>query len=945
MIRTLTVRMLLTLFTVGILGAQQLSIAVIRVGFQPDTSPATTGDGSFVLADTFGLDCSDWTLDPPPHNRFYFEDHLRAQNSYWSRVSSGAVGIDLRRSTVYPLDQDGAYLLPHDMLYYHPYLEDFDETAKLFEMSRDAIALADGDIDFSQYTTVVLVHAGMGGDFAFALDPTPGNIPSAYLSQPDFGEYGVIQTDEGVLDDLIIIPESQNFQQFKETRSLFADADDPCFYQVALNGTLALMLGFHLGLPPLYDTESGTSLVGGFALMDQGSNNFHGVVPAYPDPYTRMLKGWVTPILRGIGDSVSIHVDDPPVKVPITEDEYYLIENRQRNMRAPVDMVEWIDDAADDTVSVQLGPSGVVIDVDEQHAGVPGNGLYIWHIDENAWYSDENPNGGPVQLVDFVEADGAQDMGHTTQLIFADFLETGWWFDSWYAGNPGWFDLNRYQDVIGDSLLYLNSSTSPSTRSNSGLPTHLRIENISRNAPTMSFSISSDRIANTDGFGSFIGWGGQTGQLWGFNLDSSAIVEGIFSNGHFTLIQNDLLEPGQILRAEGDSSFQFRYPWVFPNLDQGVNFIDINSGEEHNYPGKDHPQDVILSPDLQLTLSFVAQNPDNTYSLVKYFDDQGQFQSSQLQGLPVARFQTSAGIQPLYDASQPLFAPVGVTPYRDPDDSHGPVPDALDILYWSADEGGLVIKHLPDGETDILDVEEPLAVIPLDADLDGYYEIALCYPRSIRVINQKGVNFTGSPFSVEEYFGNPLAGSLLNGQPGIFLRHSMGYSIFGFDGELLDAGVLPEITERPENYLSAGPGLSLIRSGQEILYFEYSLDLGTVSYWSAPEGNAAGTRVVSIPIVDGVEASPVRTGSVFNYPNPVKAQLTTIRAWLGDVDKWRIEIFSMNGSQVASAELPVLQKHSYNEWVWDSAKVSNGLYLAQVSAGGQAEIIKIAVIR
>lgn len=936
---------MLTIMSVASLSAEELRIAVLRVAFQPDASPATTGDGSFVMTDTFGLVCDDWTLDPPPHGRQYFQDHLVALDNYWQRVSGGQVYVNIAGSDVYPLNSDDVYTLPHDMLYYHPYLEDFDETEKLFELSRDAIELADPHVDFSQYTTVILAHAGMGGDFAFALDPTPGNIPSAYLSQVDFNTYGNLETDEGSLSDLIIVPESQNFLQFRETRSLFEDAEDPCFYQVGLNGTLALMIGFHLDLPPLYDTETGVSLVGGFALMDQGSNNFHGIVPAYPDPYTRISKGWVLPVEKGIGDSISIHVDDAPVKVSISDTEYYLIENRQRNILQPAGMTEWIDEAGYDTVSVELSNGGVVLSVDEQHAGLPGNGLNIWHVDETAWFTQSNPNGGSVQMVDLVEADGAQDMGHTTQLLFADYLETGWWFDTWFAGNEGWFHLNRYQEVVGDSLLYFSTSTFPSTHSTSGTPTHLRIENISRNGSTMHFSITSERLVEKDSISTFIGWGGDVDRIWAFNADSSAVVEATYQNGRLIASRSDLVAAADILTTDSDSTFQFRYPYVFPNLDSGTRFLNIETGSLHSNPTKDDAQEIIISRDALLTLSYVGRNSDGTYSLIKYYGSQGQQISQQVPEVPVARFQTTSGIQPVYGAFVDDPTPVGVTPYRDPNGIHMPVPESIDMITWPSTDGVLLISHLPTNDYDFLALEQPSQIIPLDADSDGHYELALFYENSVRIINQAGVDLNGSPFAVEPYMGNPLIGSLVNGIPALFLRHVRGYSIHGFDGKMLDRGVLKTASENIENYLNVGQGLSLIRSGEDLLYFEYDEDLAVVSFWSAPAGNAAGDRTVIVPIVEAQDTPEIDPKTVYNYPNPVKGDRTTIRAWLGDVEDWTIEIFSLNGAQVAWTERQVFQKNSYNEWVWNTSDVSNGVYLAQITAGGSAEIIKIAVIR
>lgn len=926
------------------LSAQELKIVVLRVAFQPDDSPATTGDGSFVMQDTVDLDCVQWTLDPPPHGRTYFEDHLSALDRYWQEVSNGAVQIDLDGSDVYPMMDDVVYQLPHDMLYYHPYLESFDETAKLFELSRHAIALADDDVEFDKYTTVILAHAGMGGDFAFALDPTPGNIPSAYLSQIDFEAYGTLQTNEGALHDLIIIPESQNFLQFQETRSLFEDSEDPCFYQVALNGTLALMLGFHLELPPLYNTETGVSLVGGFALMDQGSNNFHGIVPAYPDPLTRISKGWLHSSPGLIGDSITLTVDDPPVKIAISESEYYLIENRQRDLVTPEGWPIWIDENVGDTVSVLLSEGGVVIEVDEQHAGLPGNGLNIWHIDETAEHTSDNPNGGLIQMVDFVEADGAQDMGFTTEILFGGYLETGWWFDPWFAGNEGWFHLNRYEEIVGDSLLTFGASTNPATISNDNLPTHLRISDISKNGRSMSFRIGSDRLVEKGSISSIIGLGSEPGQVWAFNADSSEIVSTQFDAGKLEITSASNTLPEAILRADSDSTFQFSHPWVFPNLNSGSRFVHVESGDAHANPTVGQPTEIITHQNSVLSLSYFAENEGSFY-LVKWYEELNQLTNAPLIGTPVARFQTSAGIQPFLSDHEDDPVPAGVLPYREPDEVTTSSPEAIDVISWSRGESSLKVTHLPGEEVSYLEADKPMYIIPLDVELDGYYEIALFYDHTVSIINQSGVHLDGSPFQVEAYFGNPVIGSTMDGLNSIFLRHAAHYSVHSLDGRLMDLGVLPSISGEVENHLQVAPGFSLISSGNDLLYFEHDPELTPVSIWSGPQGNLSGNRLVEPPAMERITTKAINPTSVYNYPNPVKGATTTLRAWVGDVDLWKVEIFSLSGARITQAEFVVEQPNSYHEWTWDTSDISNGLYVAQVSAGNSAEIIKIAIIR
>ena len=56
------------------------------------------------------------------------------------------------------------------------------------------------------------------------------------------------------------------------------------------------MLGFAIGLPPLWDTDTGKSGIAIFGLMDQGSNNGRGLIQSQPDAWTRKYAGWETPI-------------------------------------------------------------------------------------------------------------------------------------------------------------------------------------------------------------------------------------------------------------------------------------------------------------------------------------------------------------------------------------------------------------------------------------------------------------------------------------------------------------------------------------------------------------------------------------------------------------------------------------------------------------------------
>ncbi|MFQ6617971.1 MAG: T9SS type A sorting domain-containing protein, partial [Fidelibacterota bacterium] len=90
-------------------------------------------------------------------------------------------------------------------------------------------------------------------------------------------------------------------------------------------------------------------------------------------------------------------------------------------------------------------------------------------------------------------------------------------------------------------------------------------------------------------------------------------------------------------------------------------------------------------------------------------------------------------------------------------------------------------------------------------------------------------------------------------------------------------------------------------------------------------------------------------GSVFNYPNPVEGDFTTIRYFINDADRVIIRIFDMAGDLVAQLVDASITKGEHNEIKWYVKDVDNGVYFAKVRAekAGQSEVkvIKIAVIR
>ncbi|MCF7800432.1 MAG: T9SS type A sorting domain-containing protein [Candidatus Marinimicrobia bacterium] len=929
--------------------SRELIIAAVRVEFQPDTSSGTAGNGQFVYNPDFEVDCPDFSMDPPPHDKVYFHDQLSAAKNYWNRVSQGAVDINLGASVMMPAGNTEAYLLPHEMAYYHPFDRDFDADAKLAAFVEDVVAAVGTDIDFTQFNTFVIFHAGLGGDFEFALDPTPGNLPSAYFSTEELTAQGVSAN----VPNALIIPESQNMLHFPETREMFLDAEDPCFYQFGLNGTLALMLGFRLGLSPMYDTESGRALIGKFGLMDQGAANMQGVAPAEPNPFSRIQQGWEAPEPIFVGDTVQIHINAAPLKFQIAPQEYFLIENKQRNLHpTPAGYREWIVNT--DTAGVQIANSGVVLQTDEPGAGYPGNGLLIWHVDENKRYTDANPNGGSVQMVDLMEGDGAQDMGNTTRILFGEFLEEGWWFDPWFAGNVGWFDLNRNQRATPDSLVRFGPDTRPSTISNTSRPSHLALEKISRPGETMSFVVTSNRLAG-DRF---------VERVYGAMPDDIPTVVGkmrsqdtlalfqVNAAGNFTPSGNVSIPLDSVFKAAVDSTLLFHYPYFVTNTPAGNRFYDIRDGDVFTDPSQAPVSGLSAEASI---LSYWVNTADSGYV---YKINTTLNQASRYAVRPDSILGMIGAGQIIATDSLYHNHP-GMTDHAIAVDGRGFLPlefqttnDGDNWGYLYANTQSELVYHNSSNEIHMITTELPRFATPLHADTGPDPEFLLVYDDQIKVISVNGTLFPNSPWSVAEWIGNPLIGWFTGGElPEIFLRHPDGWSIYNIKGKLIDSGSLSQVEpdRELEIFVTGNESWQIIGGNSTSLKFSSPGDIRQPLWSAARRGNGGSQRVRSILPQNPTSDTLMDKTSVFNYPNPVRGDATTFRVLLGEADGWEVDIFSLSGGRVARLRSTNPTRNTYNELVWDTSSIGNGVYLVRVEATGSdgsstGKILKVMVI-
>lgn len=469
-----------------------LRVLVIRVEFQPDNSPRTTGNGTFDLRP---YEESPHPFDPLPHNKAYFESHMQAMQNYYLAISDSQVYIDF---DVFPNGQDDAYRLPDSMGYYGELgWMGGDMAERMQQFMKDAweLAISFGDFDIRDYDAYIVFRAGSDWQNDIAsmrpdlvewwphiFIPTPDDLPTGYLKLP----FKIA----GHIEDGIIVPEHA-----------WQDGQIVC-----INGALVHEFGHQLGLVDLYNTRNFITQVGDFSLMDNGfalgadigfdvdgdgeisDDEFfpvYGMFPGNLDAWSRAYLGWETPlVVTHDSDSIVIEASALPknegvtiVKIPINSYEYFLIENRQDDLDGDNGFYSLKRDSA---TGVVLG--ALAVDTTRFTTAVdfllPGRGLLIWHVDETVAYGDFIGNGinnfdnNTLQwdidrrFLALKEGDGYQDLG--TIITY---------------GEPG--DYFYYGKNFGPT-------TNPSTAANDGGRTGILVDSISLPGDEMHLRIRFD---------------------------------------------------------------------------------------------------------------------------------------------------------------------------------------------------------------------------------------------------------------------------------------------------------------------------------------------------------------------------------------------------------------------------------------------------------------------
>jgi len=506
-----------------------LHIIGVMVEFQPDDNRFTSGNGTFGPGSIPYLENPGTTIDALPHNRPYFEAHLQFSKNYFERMSDGALDIEY-------------YVLPdilrleQEMAYYSPVGED-PNLSQLSELTREVWeAVAEMDIQIPSVQpgdniAFVIFHAGVGRDIELTgttLDRTPQDIPSVYLSRqslsnmlddPSFSGFP-IQNGDILVTNSLIIPRTLSRSGEDVTGNRFV-------LPLSINGMLTAQIGSHLGLPDLFNTETGESGIGRFGLMDgAGIFAYNGLFPPEMSAWEKYYLGWSEPVTVSSDQenivslpAVSQQRTNSLAKIDLSSTEYYLIENRHRDpagegmiltIQKPDGSIveQTFSNNNTDFTNQESGfdealEPGVVTNVSNFDFALPGGldeegdrdlngGILIWHIDESIIQKRFNQNTGVNSVPDrkgvkLIEADGAQDIGRPVSVGLFQNESNGSPFDFWWSGNNATVitqteSITLYENRFGPD-------TTPVNQSNSGAVFSFELFNFSDNLPNASFGV------------------------------------------------------------------------------------------------------------------------------------------------------------------------------------------------------------------------------------------------------------------------------------------------------------------------------------------------------------------------------------------------------------------------------------------------------------------------
>lgn len=966
-----------------------LNILAVMVNFQEDKDGATFGNGKFgsIYSDDYGQEI----LDPLPHNKNYFEQHLTFVKNYFNKVSKRKLEIKFNILS-------DTFSVSKTMRNYSP-TPGSDDYTPVGEFAKEVwikTSQLNPSINYSEYDVFLIFHAGVGRDIS--LPGSIGNerdLPSLYLSNKAIKEIfnndlsGFPINKFGSTNSLII-PETES----RELETITGNF----LFEITINGLLVASIASHLGLPDLYNTETGLSAIGRFGLMDgQSIFAYNGCFPPEPSAWEKVLLGWADPIVIA-QENTSINLaanlvaelsDTVILKVPINSSEYYLIENRQRDVKDKGANLSYVVNGNsfikrfDDTTGFYSydtdSLSGVVVDIDEFDWALPGNGIVIWHIDESVvnekLESNTINNDKDRRGVDVEEADGVQDIGEKYITILGDeVIGEGTEEDFWFRGNS----TKLYKNIF-------SKNSRPNTNTNSGANSLITIKDFSVNSSKMNFKIefgdsiikplfssngyifngannltalntekyqiavNSDSILYiSDGdsivttflsFSEFkpisFSFGGKT-YLIGLNAGSSAqqfpTTINFWTNELSSSVFSSVLLPYLITAPPvAIKNANELYDIYLGTNDGKVLVFDFGSLISSNVTPKEIIQisDGVEIKQISIFNSGLYAIGNKTGSGILYFNgDVINFSDEQLLKLATS---SNSDAQPICYVSSTNS------------NSH--------FIYVINDEG--IISKI-----NVNSLTSANSFSLADLKNDGNNNILVNSGNRVYAFNSSGSIAQNFPYELkdnDEFIGLPLAADIEGDSKSEIISVTKSGKVFALDGgtgKLVDGFPISfgsGLKTEPMLFSTGeSVGLAGVDSNNTLSGWSVSSISGKIDWAEVFRNNLNNSSLEAAALINVInEFFP--TNRAYNYPNPVYDGQTAIRYFVNEDSKINIKIFDIAGGFVAEFNSQA-QGGLDNEIYWNVEDIQSGVYLARIEAtsnSGKSEstVIKIAVVK
>jgi len=907
--------------------------------------PLTTGDGTFLQSADLSyinyneiLKCSSTLIDSPPHDRGYFEAQLKAVRNYYKSITNDASSIqDL---DVHMLEQ--VYQLD-DYMQQYSYSD-----IHITNLFKEAIDLAKDDIINyvevdNQYSSedfiIVVFHAGLGQDISSSggFDPTIYDIHSAYIEETmlynAFNDSEIMLNDNISISNGIVLPEALNMIYYDIIEDIvpitFISSDDLenlyCDIQLGMTGLFAYLLGYRLGFPPMHSTDNifPYTRIGKFGLMDQGSNNGRGLIPAPPHVWSRIDNQHIQESFVDKTDDIfssdnvskripkySLNEEESIVKVHINDSEYFLLENRnniikenlilgeyensisglmddlncqpiiggQENPYCDADIQDSLKDKIDDcnicedcenyywidVITCIFGDElaiehGVITQFPDYDYGFPGSGVLVWHINDNNKSDYGFNNNIDNRFIQLEEADGVVHIGYPDPDPFQRGIVPYGWQYDFWYLNN-----EAYEDINDSDDILFDNNSMPNSR------TH---NNINSN---ISFKITSSQ---------------------GKDLMTVKIR---YDNELIDIIDSDNIKT---LGGVNDDIFFFKY----------------NSQEELSVFKKsliteDVSEENIECPPYDLNCDICKENNYiDTDDMIIHVNDDGEEEICIIDN------------DYYVDKNTYVLNPGTINP----------------IGYLNEDD-------LQNGPSEFLDIENNTNYSLGDMDLDGLDEIISVVNGTLDVKNYNN-NSSVSGFPVHnEYMGYALVADLFDGsEPEIICKTSSSIDIISYEGNII--AEYPLYNSNQNIFLLSLDNMMYLVNDN--YYIEFDKFNANSNYWlnsysttyNYPEvtGLSQEDRQNLMADVMSNNSFGIDTSRSFNYPNPFENS-TYFRFYVGSSNYVNISIYDILGILIDDIKITSLVSNEFNEYYYATSKLEPGVYIGQIKSDkGETKIIKM----